>query len=243
MYLMLFKYVQFHPWAPSQLSDEASWALALFPACCQPDLSSQCVYHCFFQHHRPGATYQLTSGYSRLFCFLHFLSVSLSLSSLDAPLAPRPVTEGSYFHAGICFWCLMTNPRQPPLLEKKPVPWSNPTDFATHIFPRFSISWIFDPGLAARCSWHSRPDLHCPTLLYHGTSSPTRSMYWPCCPGGPGWTAPAGSSRSLDINQLINHPSITKWVEAPQVASFGFYKANCPFLSHTRPIVVTNASY
>lgn len=106
----------------SQLSDEASWALALFPACCQPDLSSQCVYHCFFQHHLPGATYQLTSGYSRLFCFLHFLSVSLSLSSLDAPLAPRPVTEGSYFHAGICFWCLMTNPRQPPLLEKKPVP-------------------------------------------------------------------------------------------------------------------------
>lgn len=115
------------------MSDEASWALALFPACCQPDLSSHCVYHCFFQHHRPGATYQLTSGYSRLFCFLHFLSVSLSLSSLDAPLAPRPVTEGSYFHAGICFWCLMTNPRQSPLLEKSLFPEVTPLTLP-HIF-------------------------------------------------------------------------------------------------------------
>lgn len=31
--------------------------------------------------------------------------------------------------------------------------------------------------------------------------------------------------------------------ETAQVASFGFYRMNCPFLSRPGPIVVTNASY
>lgn len=52
---MLFKYAQFHPQAPSQLSDGASQSQALFPAC-QSDFSSQCIYHCLLRHHKRPAS-------------------------------------------------------------------------------------------------------------------------------------------------------------------------------------------
>ena len=183
----------------------------------------------------------LTSRCSHLFCSISTLSVSFSLSSLGAPLdhdhhwavLPASTLASASDLSGrgpgnLYFWKMSIFPEVTPLA-------------LPHRLSLFLGPWIFDPGLAAGGSRHSRTDCRSQSLLHHGPSGPTRSKWCPCCLE-PWHTAPAGFPRSLFIDQLINHPSINKWVEAPQVASFGFCIANCPFFPYPGPIVVKNAS-
>ena len=95
-----------------------------------------------------------------------------------------PQRDPTCFYAGLCFCFLRKGPRQTSLLENGPFSCSDPTGFATQIFPLFS--GIFDPGLAARGRWRSRTD-HCSqSLLYHGPSGPHKVNVMSLLPWGHG---------------------------------------------------------